>query len=102
MGSAGRPVPARYVLRRYPDRSAEVVSLLQGLELPSRDPNLPERVYAAVLAWADGDVDRLLSAAVAAESDWRDVLMTVPEFANEGWDHQLDRMFGPDAQNAES
>lgn len=43
----------------------------------------------------DGEVDELIEAAVLAETDWRDLLMAVPDLAYEGWEEQVDRMLGP-------
>jgi hypothetical protein len=47
-------------------------------------PEGTERVHAAVVIPADGDVDRLVVLAPEAEQDWRDVLVAAG-LAGEGW-----------------
>jgi len=76
-------------------RAAEVVGLLASLDLPGRStPDGDERVCAAVVAIADGDVDRLIAAVIKAEVDWRDVLVSAG-LANDDWRERLDQMLGP-------
>ena len=98
------PRVERYVLRHFRDRFAEVVDLLQTVYMPLIDAKAEgrERVQAAMLAAADGDVDRLLEAAVLAQEDWRDVLMAVPRCADEGWEAHVDHLLGPPATGLES
>ena len=94
----------RYVLRHYAERFTEVVDLLQTVELPliHGNPDGRERVQAAMLAAADGSVDRLLDAAVLAQEDWRDLLIAVPGFAHDGWEARIDELLGPNAQRPEA
>jgi hypothetical protein len=98
------PRVERYVLRHYPDRFTEIVDLLETVELPliHGEPEGRERVQAAMLAAAHGDVDRLLDAAVLAQEDWRDVLMAVPRFAHEGWGAHVDQLLGPKTMSPEA
>ena len=51
-----------------------------GNNLPSleqADPTDLERVRWAAIKFSDGDIDRLLSAIELAQSDWRDLLVSV-------------------------
>jgi hypothetical protein len=95
------PRVERYVIAHYPGRVAEVIDLLQSVELPQidRQSNAAgrERVQAAMLAYAHDDVDRLIEVAVLAETDWRDVLMADARFAHEGWEDHVTSLLGPAA-----
>ena len=93
------PRVERYVIAHYPGRVAEVIDLLQSVQLPQinrqRNAEGRERVQAAMLAYAHDDVDRLVEVAVLAETDWRDVLMADARFAHEGWEDRVTSLFGP-------
>jgi hypothetical protein len=81
------------VARDYPGRrTAEVVQLLSELDLPvgGRPEQPDERIYAAILIRADGDINALLAAAALAEHDWRDVLVAAG-LADEGWRDEVER-----------
>jgi hypothetical protein len=56
--------------------------------------NESERVQAAVVVWASGDLARLRDARDLAERDWRDVLMRAG-LADEDWPSRLDAELGP-------
>ncbi len=87
-------------MRTFPHQFGDVMDILQTMRPQADDAGTRERVHAAMLAHAVGDVDRLLEAAVLAQTDWRDMLMSVPEFAHEGWDYHLDQMLGPEDEGA--
>jgi hypothetical protein len=53
-----------------------------------------ERVQAAVVLWARGDLARLRNARDLALDDWRDVLVRA-ELADGGWPSRLDTELGP-------
>jgi hypothetical protein len=53
-----------------------------------------ERVQAAVVLWAGGDLARLRDARDLARLDWRDVLVRA-DLADEDWRLRLDAELGP-------
>jgi hypothetical protein len=53
-----------------------------------------ERVQAAVVLWARGDLARLRDARDLASQDWRDVLVRAG-LADEDWRSRLDAELGP-------
>lgn len=78
MGIARRV--AERVNRDYPlSQRAQVIALLDSLDLGPRAPTGidegEERIHAAILNIAAGNLDRLLEAAVLAEVDWRDLIV---------------------------
>lgn len=52
-----------------------------------------ERVQAAVVLWARGDIDRLRDAAALAHQDWRDALVRAG-LADDDWPERLDAELG--------
>ncbi|MFL6239066.1 MAG: hypothetical protein ACJ735_06200 [Actinomycetes bacterium] len=52
-----------------------------------------ERVQAAVLLWARGDMTRLREGVSVAQQDWRDALVRAG-LAGDDWSEQLDRELG--------
>jgi hypothetical protein len=52
-----------------------------------------ERVQAAVVLWARGDLSRIRSSVELAKSDWRDVLVR-GDLADEDWPHKLEAELG--------
>jgi hypothetical protein len=54
-----------------------------------------ERVQAAVVVWASGDLARLRDACDLAGRDWRDVLVRA-DLADADWRLRLDAELGPD------
>lgn len=53
-----------------------------------------ERVQAAIVLWAGGDVARLQDAVRVAGEDWRDVLVR-GGLADEDWREKMDLALGP-------
>jgi hypothetical protein len=53
-----------------------------------------ERVQAAIVLWASGDMDRLHDVIALTAQDWRDTLVR-GELADDGWPDQLDAELGP-------
>lgn len=58
------------------------------------DPDGTERVQAAIVLLAAGDLSRLRKALAQAESDWRDVLISAG-LAGDDWRALLDEELGP-------
>lgn len=90
----------RRVRRDFADPGSADNVLRQLAELPRRasyDPDVlaSERVQAAIVLLARGDVLRLRQALDLAMSDWRDVL-TAAGLADEDWPARLSRELGPD------
>ncbi|WP_405734296.1 hypothetical protein OG885_22150 [Streptomyces sp. NBC_00028] len=56
-----------------------------------------ERITAATLLHAAGNMDALLLAVQDARDDWRDVLMG-SGLEHDGWERRLDAEFGPAAR----
>jgi hypothetical protein len=89
---------SRRVRRDFPEPgSAEEVSrLLSGLVWFPDHPAHSERVQAAVVILARGNVGRLKDNISLARTDWRDVLVTAG-LANEDWPSRLDAELGMDS-----
>jgi hypothetical protein len=79
----------RRIERDFPDpgSAAEVIDLVGAV-------NESERVQAAIVVWAAGDLARLRDARDLAEQDWRDVLMRA-DLADEDWPSRLESELGP-------
>jgi hypothetical protein len=60
----------------------------------SGDP-VSERIQAAAVVFARGDLDRLAEARQLARIDWRDLLV-VGGLAYEDWPDRLDELLGPE------
>jgi hypothetical protein len=56
-------------------------------------PEGAERVQAAIVLWAQGDIARLRSSIELTGRDWRDVLVR-GELAEAGWPVRLDQELG--------
>jgi hypothetical protein len=56
-----------------------------------------ERVQAAMVLWAKGDIARLRSSADLVHADWRDVLAR-GELADDGWREHLNAELGPETE----
>ena len=82
---------ARRVGRDFGSRAAEAVDALALSETGNQNV---ERVHAALVLMADGDVERLWRAVELSAVDWRDVLMN-GGLADGDWPVVLDREFGP-------
>jgi hypothetical protein len=75
--------------RDFPESSSaqEVVRLLA-------EASESERIQAAIVLWANGDIDRLLDSVDLTAVDWRDVLVR-GGLKNEDWPNRLEAEFGP-------
>jgi hypothetical protein len=84
------------VNRDYPDSSrAEVTDLLASLDLgPGSTPDGDERIHAAILIAADGDLERLMAAVRLARLDWRDLLVDLG-LENDDWPSRVTESLGP-------
>jgi hypothetical protein len=81
------------VAAEYGPSAGEALERLESLRVPFLGvPN--ERIVAAVLALARGDVARLEDACARAARDWRDVLVWAG-FANGDWRERVDAYLGP-------
>jgi hypothetical protein len=83
---------ARRVRVDFIDDAELVLAVLQGLDLllmDTRDRAGVERVLAAVVLPARGDLDRLGELAELATTDWRDALVGAG-LANADWPERLD------------
>ena len=58
-----------------------------------------ERIRAAIVLLADGDLSRFREAVDLAKTDWRDLLMAA-ELAHADWPARLDEALGPDDGDA--
>jgi hypothetical protein len=71
-----------------------VLARLSGLRLPFVETDAArERIQAAVVLLAAGDVPAFERASAQAERDWRDVLVAAG-LANGGWPERLDERLG--------
>jgi hypothetical protein len=61
---------------------------------PDRTPDGIERVHAALLRLASGNLQRLLDAAALAELDWRDLFVDAG-LENDDWRELVAEDFGP-------
>ena len=81
--------------RDFDDRGRASVSAdLRSLDLGESSEERDERICAAVLIMAAGDLVRFASAMALAERDWRDVLMSAG-LAQEDWRARPDEALGP-------
>jgi hypothetical protein len=74
-----------------PEVADVVIQLLE--EWRNAWPGEGDRVQAAIVLYAVGDVDKFLAALETAYRDWRDVLMA-SGFADEDWKPRMDAEFG--------
>lgn len=91
------PRLVRRVRRDFPAPGSadEILAVLDALPDKTRWPGpTPERIQAAVVLSAGGDVSRFLSAVDLAEIDWRDALMAA-DLGNTDWAERLERELGP-------
>ena len=80
------------------DEAELVVDELDGLELPLIDGPAPERVQAAIVVLAGGDLARFDEAVRIARVDWRDVLVA-SGLGNLDWPARLDLALGADGDD---
>jgi len=83
----------RQVERDFPGGSDEVERRLTTVE-SSPSPHGRERLQAAVVFLAAGDVAKLRDAIALSQLDWRDVLVAAG-LADENWRSVLDARLGP-------
>jgi hypothetical protein len=91
----------RRIRRDFPEPGAAHGALHLLAELPRRagydhDVLASERIQAAIVLLADGDIARLRQAVDLAMADWRDLLVAAG-LASEDWPGRLDRELGADA-----
>ncbi|WP_369248528.1 hypothetical protein [Streptomyces sp. R41] len=97
---AGDLISARLqerIRRDFPDADVArgVVGGLRVLAVELEDSRQSsERLMAAAVLIAAGDVDRFRSAVRLARADWRDLLMA-GELGHEDWPQVLDEELGP-------
>ncbi|MES5824522.1 hypothetical protein [Streptomyces sp. RG80] len=84
---------AAVIARQYGSDADAVISLLEESEPKVFHKPAHERIAAAVIIYADGDVDRLFGAIREMETDWRDLLM-IAHIGNSGWQSRVDDYFG--------
>ncbi|WP_371598539.1 hypothetical protein [Streptomyces sp. NBC_00564] len=85
------------IRRDFPDAAVArgVVGALRVLAVELEDSRQStERLLAAAVVIAAGDVERFRSAIHLARTDWRDLLMS-GELAHGDWPHVLDEELGP-------
>ncbi len=63
------------------------------------DAHETERVQAAIVLWASGDLGRFRDAVALAAQDWRDVLVRA-DLAHDDWPDKLDAQLGTDTDSA--
>lgn len=56
-----------------------------------------ERIRAAIVLYADGDLVRFRRAVQLAMTDWRDLLMTA-DLGHDDWPARLDAALGPEGE----
>ena len=82
------------VRRDFRSGEAELVrARLVTLQLALAEKQSLERIQAAVVLLADGDLDKLRAAAERAERDWRDVLVW-SGLGNGDWPARLEQELG--------
>lgn len=83
----------RRIQREFSVSTDEIEALLRTAECGGQDV---ERVLAAIVLMAHGDIDRLRQAVELSQVDWRDVL-GAGELADPDWAEVLDERLGPAA-----
>ncbi len=84
---------AAVIARQYGSDAEAVISLVEEAELKVFHKPASERIAAAVIIFADGDVDRFFRAIREMEIDWRDLLLDA-HIGNVGWESKVDDYFG--------
>ena len=85
------PRLAARIRKDFPDDYERVVTELETAESGNQGR---ERVLAAIVISAQGNLDWLRSAVELSRLDWRDVLMN-GGLGYEGWPDRLDKELGP-------
>ncbi|RLK61950.1 hypothetical protein [Actinokineospora cianjurensis] len=85
-----------------PGSAQEILRLLADLPHQTGDNTLgTERVHAAIILLAQGDLTRLHHALTLSTQDWRDLLVTA-ELADGDWPTRLDQELGPITSSSSS
>lgn len=84
---------ASVIAQQYGNDADTVIWLVEEAELKTFKKPAHERIAAAVIIYADGDVDRLFGALREMQIDWRDLLM-IAHIGNPGWQSRVDDYFG--------
>lgn len=86
----------RRIRRDFPEPGSapEILRLLAELPSHPEDYLGSERVHAAIVLLANGNLSRFRQALDLSRTDWRDVLMAAG-LADEDWPDHLDRELGP-------
>jgi len=77
-----------------PSKAARARYLVEAVDIGHDETPLSERIQAALLIAAGGNLDRLLEAAALAETDWRDLLVNT-DLADEDWPRRVDAFLAP-------
>jgi hypothetical protein len=77
-----------------PGSAQEILRLLADLPHEAGDNLGTERVHAAIILLAQGDITRFRRALTLSTQDWRDVLVAA-RLAGEDWPTRLDQELGP-------
>jgi len=85
------PRLAARIRKDFPNDYERVISQLESAESGNQGR---ERVLAAIVISAQGDLGCLRSALELSRIDWRDVLMN-GGLGHEGWPDRLDKELGP-------
>lgn len=90
----------RRIRRDFPAPGSAEGVLMRLAELPDQTGYadavlVSERVQAAIVLLAAGDVGRFKQAIDLARADWRDILVAAG-LAEEDWPKKLDRELGPE------
>ncbi|MEU0940582.1 MULTISPECIES: hypothetical protein [unclassified Embleya] len=87
-----------------PGSAPEIVRMLDALpEAAGHDREMlgSERIRAAIVLLADGDLGRFRRAVELAKADWRDLLVDA-ELADADWPARLDTELGPGGDDPRS
>lgn len=79
------------IRRDFPNRQEDVAKILERSISGNQDR---ERLVAAIILSANGDMRRLHRVVELSRLDWRDALVA-GGLANEDWAQRLDAEFGP-------
>lgn len=85
---------AARVRRDFGDDAERLLERLATLELPLVEKQVPERIQAAIVICAAGDLGAFDYAVRLASRDWRDVLVAA-RLGNLDWPARLDTELGP-------
>ncbi|MFC9055140.1 hypothetical protein [Streptomyces anthocyanicus] len=78
---------------QYGAEASTAATLLEEAEGRMFHEAAEEKITAAVVILADGNVDKFLGAIELMETDWRDLLIAA-ELAHADWPSKLDDIFG--------